>query len=402
MGAGGGGEGGQGMGGGFDSSGPAGLGADAFGGPGLSAAELAALDQEIFDTENMLAQVAPGKSGTGNLNVAPHVNVFELGQHEVPYSNLQMDIGPFLGKDNRNRNMALGLGAAAALAAAGLYATKDSNQKTFPGYGQPPSNPHAGLDADAFEGGVEQLNPWDSDRLGGVWQAHEEINKEVEQLNPWEAVIDSITPKQVTPGFGLGNLYDKEDWGRINENSVNPNGEGMGQYSAPTYNTNAVSNVVSRSLKEAAARKKTAARARAKAVVKEAARLKAKEEHRAKVLKDRAKVVVAKPTTRPNPVLTIRPTTPKPGRAITPKPVTSTTTTITPTTSKPAPLTDHQFNVRIREQTKARLARAREKTKAHYANLRKKGVSAKTIKLAQSKAKARYAKITAQGKAKYR
>ena len=233
----------------------------------------------------------------------------------------------------------------------------------------------------------DYLSTLDSDRLGGWWQAHEEINKEVEQLNPWEAVIDSITPKQVTPGFGLGNLYDKEDWGRINENSVNPNGEGMGQYSAPTYNTNAVSNVVSRSLKEAAARKKTAARARAKAVVKEAARLKAKEEHRAKVLKDRAKVVVAKPTTRPNPVLTIRPTTPKP---------------VTPTTPRPAPLTDHQFNVRIREQTKARLARAREKTKAHYANLRKKGVSAKTIKLAQSKAKARYAKITAQGKAKYR
>ena len=48
-----------------------------------------------------------------------------------------------------------------------------------------------------------------------------------------------------------------------------------------TYNQEAVSNVVSQSLLDAAARKKAEARARAKALAKEAARVKAKEEHRA-------------------------------------------------------------------------------------------------------------------------
>jgi len=289
----------------------------------------------------------------------------------------------------------------------------------------------AGLGADAFGGDDEKEMPWYSPLIGiSLEQLDPSKHTTNPQLDAWGRPINTAynwgpfdtryahDPKtgtitgQPTLPSGLSALKSVQDTvqdavqdaadavNSIGQGFSIPSGlsaldavEGMARQSfqipdqSVSYNTNAVSNVVSRSLKEAAARKKTVARARAKAVVKEAARLKAKEEHRAKVLKDRAKVVVAKPTTRPNPVLTIRPTTPKP---------------VTPTTPRPAPLTDHQFNVRIREQTKARLARAREKTKAHYANLRKKGVSAKTIKLAQSKAKARYAKITAQGKAKYR
>ena len=302
MGAGGGG--GQGMGGGFDSSGSAGLGADAFDGPGISGAELAALDKEMFEMGNMMAQVDPGKHGTGNLNVAPHVNVFELGQHEVPYSNLQMDIGPFLGKDNRNRNLGLGLAAAAAAAAAGLYGMKDSNQDSFPGYGQPPSNPHAGMEA-ANQEGVED--------------------------------------------------------------------GGMGQHSASSLQSLPNQSVVNQALNEANARNKTAARERAKALAKEAARLKAKEEHRIQVLKDRE----AKSQWNPNIV---------PEEEVVPMP-------LPPLIIDDYGPTTHEINVAKREATKARLATARGKTKSHLANLRKKGVSAKTMAKAKTKAKARYAKI---------
>ena len=60
---------------------------------------------------------------------------------------------------------------------------------------------------------------------------------------------------------------------------------------------------------------------------------------------------------------------------------------------KKKPQTDHEFNVSQREKTKRRLNVARAKTKKHLAKLRKKGVSAKTIAKAKSKAAGRYKKI---------
>jgi hypothetical protein len=140
-----------------------------------------------------------------------------------------------------------------------------------------------------------------------------------------------------------------------------------------TYN-----NVVARSLREATAQKKTAARARAKALAKETARLKAKEAHRAQVLKDRA-AKKAKEATNYEPISGLTPTPP---------------TKLPPMViDDPSGPTTHEINVAKRERTKTRLATARGKTKAHLANLRKKGVSAKTMTKARSKAKARYAKI---------
>jgi len=138
-----------------------------------------------------------------------------------------------------------------------------------------------------------------------------------------------------------------------------------------TYN-----NVVDRSLREAAERKKTDARDRAKALAKETARLKAKEEHRIQVLKDRADKKAAEEQWNPNIV---------PEEEVTP-------VQLPPMVINDGPTT-HEANVAKREATKARIATARGKTKSHLAKLRSKGVSAKTMAKAKSKAKARYAKI---------
>jgi len=290
----------------------------------------------------------------------------------------------------------------------------------------------AGLGADAFGGDDEKEMPWYSPLIG---ISLEQLDPSKHTTNPqldalgrpinaaynWgpfdtryahDPKTGAITGQPTLPS-GLSALKSAKDAvqdavqdaaaavNSIGQGFSIPSGlsaldavEGMARQSfqipdqSVSYNTNAVSNVVSRSLKEAAARKKTAARARAKAVVKEAARLKARETPKS------AWEAVAELATPLPPLIIDDPAPPA-----TPLPPLVIDDPAPPVTK---PLTDHQFNVRIREQTKARLARAREKTKAHYANLREKGVSTKTIKLAQSKAKARYAKIKAQGKAKYR
>jgi len=275
----------------------------------------------------------------------------------------------------------------------------------------------AGLGADAFGGGDSNDDPLAAAlNLTTPVASYQGLNWR-DDISPWDALVNAvhnITPispvnvpanplnAPVNVGIGVINQLNKakrknnKNNQRQSERSIeNPAGYSKMSYRSPplpdqsvSYNTNAVSNVVSRSLKEAAARKKAAARVRAKAVVKEAARLKARETPKS------AWEAVAELATPLPPLIIDDPAPPA-----TPLPPLVIDDPAPPVTK---PLTDHQFNVRIREQTKARLARAREKTKAHYANLREKGVSTKTIKLAQSKAKARYAKIKAQGKAKYR
>jgi hypothetical protein len=195
----------------------------------------------------------------------------------------------------------------------------------------------------------------------------------IEPIGAW----NYIDPRQQAIGkhFGIDNPQDatQEDIDALMDEVLGNSSQQSLPDQSVTYN-----NVVARSLREATAQKKTAARARAKALAKETARLKAKEAHRAQVLKDRA-AKKAKEATNYEPISGLTPTPP---------------TKLPPMViDDPSGPTTHEINVAKRERTKTRLATARGKTKAHLANLRKKGVSAKTMTKARSKAKARYAKI---------
>jgi len=165
---------------GFDPTGP------------VSSAQLAALDTAMFDPTTMMSDLGWGSERA-------------LGWDYDKAKRHGINFDPKIMSPTPPGGWMAPLGAALSLSL--------MDGKLATGAVSPSVNPHEGM---------EPMDQTDGDRLGGVWQAWEEINKEVEQLNPWEAVIDRITPTQVTPGFGLGNLYDKEGWGHINKNSVNP------------------------------------------------------------------------------------------------------------------------------------------------------------------------------------
>ena len=138
--------GGQGMGGGFDASGSAGLGADAFDGPGISAAELAALDAAMFDMDNMMAaNPVPGKSYNAKDFMEQFGPLTHSTHNQKPWRGLTLDDVPNINPPG------WGLGAAAAAAAAIAAATKGSS-KSNPSINS--VNPHAGFGVDDAPWGV--------------------------------------------------------------------------------------------------------------------------------------------------------------------------------------------------------------------------------------------------------